>query len=160
LPVVDLVEIGNGGGSIARVDDFGKLHVGPQSAGALQARPLMAKAGLPRAFGGPELGKLIGEPNILALDPVVGHELELTAFDQRAIWSLCSPMSSARILGSRSACPVPAPQKPEAGPPCHKRPGLQSACRLRAHMQFAEIIDPRDGAAAISDLDQINHRQP
>jgi N-methylhydantoinase A len=34
LPVVDLVEIGNGGGSIAWVDDFGKLHVGPQSAGA------------------------------------------------------------------------------------------------------------------------------
>jgi N-methylhydantoinase A len=35
LPVVDLVEIGNGGGSIAWVDDFGKLHVGPQSAGAV-----------------------------------------------------------------------------------------------------------------------------
>jgi N-methylhydantoinase A len=34
VPVVDLVEIGNGGGSIAWVDDFGKLHVGPQSAGA------------------------------------------------------------------------------------------------------------------------------
>ena len=29
VPVVDLVEIGNGGGSIAWVDDFGKLHVGP-----------------------------------------------------------------------------------------------------------------------------------
>ena len=35
VPVVDLVEIGNGGGSIASVDDFGKLHVGPRSAGAL-----------------------------------------------------------------------------------------------------------------------------
>ena len=34
VPVVDLVEIGNGGGSIAWVDVFGKLHVGPQSAGA------------------------------------------------------------------------------------------------------------------------------
>ncbi|MEM9563049.1 MAG: hydantoinase/oxoprolinase family protein [Actinomycetota bacterium] len=34
VPVVDLIEIGNGGGSIARVDEFGKLHVGPQSAGA------------------------------------------------------------------------------------------------------------------------------
>lgn len=34
VPVVDLVEIGNGGGSIAWVDDYGKLHVGPQSAGA------------------------------------------------------------------------------------------------------------------------------
>ncbi len=35
VPVVDLVEIGNGGGSIAWVDDFKKLHVGPQSAGAM-----------------------------------------------------------------------------------------------------------------------------
>jgi N-methylhydantoinase A len=34
VPVVDLVEIGNGGGSIAWVDDFDKLHVGPLSAGA------------------------------------------------------------------------------------------------------------------------------
>ena len=34
VPVVDLIEIGNGGGSIAWIDDFAKLHVGPQSAGA------------------------------------------------------------------------------------------------------------------------------
>ena len=34
MPVVDLVEIGAGGGSIAWVDDFGKLDVGPRSAGA------------------------------------------------------------------------------------------------------------------------------
>ena len=35
VPVVDLVEIGNGGGSIATVDDFGKLHVGSRSVGAV-----------------------------------------------------------------------------------------------------------------------------
>ncbi|MXW45745.1 MAG: hydantoinase/oxoprolinase family protein [Gammaproteobacteria bacterium] len=33
-PVVDIVEIGNGGGSIAWLDPAGSLHVGPQSAGA------------------------------------------------------------------------------------------------------------------------------
>lgn len=33
-PVVDLIEIGNGGGSIAWIDAGNKLHVGPQSAGA------------------------------------------------------------------------------------------------------------------------------
>jgi N-methylhydantoinase A len=32
--VAEIVEIGNGGGSIAWVDDGGKLHVGPKSAGA------------------------------------------------------------------------------------------------------------------------------
>jgi len=35
VPVVDMVEIGNGGGSIAWVDKFQRLHVGPQSAGAV-----------------------------------------------------------------------------------------------------------------------------
>src|SRR5690606_8514589 len=34
-PVTEIVEIGNGGGSIAWIDDGGKLHVGPQSAGAM-----------------------------------------------------------------------------------------------------------------------------
>lgn len=33
-PVVDIVEIGNGGGSIAWVDPDAKMHVGPKSAGA------------------------------------------------------------------------------------------------------------------------------
>lgn len=45
VPVVDLVEIGNGGGSVAWVDDFGKLHVGPQSAGALPGPAAYGKGG-------------------------------------------------------------------------------------------------------------------
>ncbi len=46
VPVVDLVEIGNGGGSIAWVDDFGKLHVGPQSAGAVPGPAAYGKGGV------------------------------------------------------------------------------------------------------------------
>ena len=34
LPVVDICEIGAGGGSIAWIDEVGAMHVGPQSAGA------------------------------------------------------------------------------------------------------------------------------
>ena len=34
LPALDIVSIGAGGGSIARVDAGGVLHVGPESAGA------------------------------------------------------------------------------------------------------------------------------
>ena len=45
VPVVDLVEIGNGGGSIAWVDDFDKLHVGPQSAGALPGPAAYGRGG-------------------------------------------------------------------------------------------------------------------
>jgi N-methylhydantoinase A len=46
VPVVDLVEIGNGGGSIAWVDDFGKLHVGPQSAGAMPGPAAYGRGGV------------------------------------------------------------------------------------------------------------------
>lgn len=34
-PVVDIVEIGNGGGSVGWVDDHNRMHVGPRSAGAM-----------------------------------------------------------------------------------------------------------------------------
>ena len=34
MPVLDLIEIGSGGGSIAWVDSLGLLRVGPQSSGA------------------------------------------------------------------------------------------------------------------------------
>jgi N-methylhydantoinase A len=46
VPVVDVVEIGNGGGSIAWVDDFGKLHVGPQSAGAIPGPAAYGQGGV------------------------------------------------------------------------------------------------------------------
>ncbi|WP_175934427.1 hydantoinase/oxoprolinase family protein [Corynebacterium sp. Marseille-P4321] len=45
VPVIDLVEIGNGGGSIGWVDDFGKLHVGPQSAGSTPGPAAYGKSG-------------------------------------------------------------------------------------------------------------------
>lgn len=46
VPVVDLVEIGNGGGSIAWVDEFSKLHVGPQSSGAIPGPAAYGKGGI------------------------------------------------------------------------------------------------------------------
>ena len=44
-PVVDIVEIGNGGGSIGWVDEFGKMHVGPHSAGAMPGPVAYGKGG-------------------------------------------------------------------------------------------------------------------
>jgi N-methylhydantoinase A len=46
VPVIDLVEIGNGGGSIAWVDEFQRLHVGPQSAGAIPGPVAYARGGV------------------------------------------------------------------------------------------------------------------
>jgi N-methylhydantoinase A len=46
LPVVDIVEIGAGGGSIAWLDANGGIHVGPQSAGADPGPACYRKGGL------------------------------------------------------------------------------------------------------------------
>lgn len=70
-PVSEIVEIGNGGGSIAWVDAGGKLHVGPQSAGA---RPG------PAAYGRGGLRPTTTDANLLLgrIDPAsfVGGEVE------------------------------------------------------------------------------------
>ncbi len=46
LPVVDTVEVGAGGGSIARVDHVGSLRVGPESAGAEPGPACYGKGGV------------------------------------------------------------------------------------------------------------------
>lgn len=44
-PVIDIVEIGNGGGSIAWLDEAGSLHVGPESAGAVPGPAAYGRGG-------------------------------------------------------------------------------------------------------------------
>ena len=43
IPVIEMVEIGAGGGSIARVDDLERVQVGPDSAGPSPARMLWTR---------------------------------------------------------------------------------------------------------------------
>ena len=45
LPVIDMIEIGSGGGSLARVDERGLIRVGPRSAGADPGPACYAKGG-------------------------------------------------------------------------------------------------------------------
>ena len=45
LPVIDMIEIGSGGGSLARIDERGLIRVGPQSAGADPGPACYAKGG-------------------------------------------------------------------------------------------------------------------
>lgn len=45
-PVIDIVEIGNGGGSIAWLDVGGKMHVGPKSAGAMPGPASYGRGGI------------------------------------------------------------------------------------------------------------------
>src|SRR5262249_58349209 len=44
IPVIEMVEIGAGGGSIARVDTLGRIAVGPDSAGS-QPGPVGSRRG-------------------------------------------------------------------------------------------------------------------
>lgn len=94
VPVVDLVEIGNGGGSIAWVDGQEKLHVGPQSAGANPGPVAYGKGGCeptttdahlltgrigPTSFGGGD-----AEPdmeNVKSAFSRLGEKLDLEATD-------------------------------------------------------------------------------
>ena len=46
LPVIDMIEIGSGGGSLARVDERGLMRVGPKSAGADPGPACYAKGGV------------------------------------------------------------------------------------------------------------------
>lgn len=72
VPVVDIVEIGTGGGSIAWVDDAAGLHVGPRSAGAVPG---------PACYGQGGSEVTLTDANLLAgrLDPefFLGGQLAL-----------------------------------------------------------------------------------
>ena len=70
-PVSEIVEIGNGGGSIAWIDEGGKMHVGPQSAGAMPG---------PAAYGRGGMSPTTTDANLVLgrIDPdgFVGGEVE------------------------------------------------------------------------------------
>lgn len=89
-PVSEIVEIGNGGGSIAWLDEGGKLHVGPQSAGAMPG---------PAAYGRGGDKPTTTDANLLLgrIDPhsFVGGEVEP---DWDAITNAFEPL--ARTLGA------------------------------------------------------------
>jgi N-methylhydantoinase A/oxoprolinase/acetone carboxylase beta subunit len=96
-PVSEIVEIGNGGGSIAWVDQGGKLHVGPQSAGA---RPG------PVAYGRGGTEPTTTDANLLLgrIDPAgfAGGEIEpdwhgvRNAFERLGAKLAVSPVEAAR----------------------------------------------------------------
>jgi N-methylhydantoinase A len=74
VPSVDLVEIGAGGGSLARVDDLGLLKVGPGSAGADPG---------PACYGQGGTGATVTDADLvlsyLAADYFLGGEMRLDA---------------------------------------------------------------------------------
>lgn len=93
IPVIEMVEIGAGGGSLAHVDGLGRIQVGPESAGAVPGpacygrggeKPAVTDANLllgrydPATFAGGAL-KLFPEQAGLAMAAAVGTPLGLDA---------------------------------------------------------------------------------
>jgi N-methylhydantoinase A len=91
IPVIEMVEIGAGGGSIAQVDELSRITVGPQSAGADPGpacygrggtQPTVTDADLvlgridPAAFAGGDIA-LAPERAREAVDTVIGTPLDL-----------------------------------------------------------------------------------
>ncbi len=79
LPVIDMIEIGSGGGSLARVDERGLIRVGPRSAGADPG---------PACYGRGGAGATLTDANVVLgyLDPdfFLGGEMRLDAHAARA----------------------------------------------------------------------------
>ena len=113
VPMIDLHTLGAGGGSIARVDDGGTLHVGPQSAGADPGpacygqggdRPTVTDANL--ALGYLDPGNFLGgrtrlhpERSRTALDTHVSEPLGLTV--EEAAHGVLDVVTTAMAEGIR-----------------------------------------------------------
>ncbi len=81
IPVLDIIEVGMGGGSIAWLDDVGGLHVGPRSAGAVPG---------PACYGRGAAEPTITDANLVLgrIDPLAFHGGEMsldTKAAQRAL---------------------------------------------------------------------------
>ena len=92
IPVVEMVEIGAGGGSIAKIDGMGKIQIGPESAGSEPGPACYDRGGVlptitdgdvflgridPDSFAGGKV-KLAPEKSGAAIEAVIGQPLGLT----------------------------------------------------------------------------------
>lgn len=92
-PVVDLVEIGAGGGSIAWIDDGGALRVGPRSAGAMPG---------PACYGNGQPAPTISDANLLLgrinPDNFIGGEMQLDPeLAREAIRTVADPLGMSPV---------------------------------------------------------------
>jgi len=89
IPVIEMVEVGAGGGSIAQVDKLGRLQVGPESAGSEPGPACYGRGGERPAVTDADL--VLGK-----LDPTnfAGGSMDLDlAAAERALHSVAGPLS-------------------------------------------------------------------
>ena len=113
LPVIEMLEIGAGGGSIARIDEIGKIVVGPESAGADPgpaaygrggARPTVTDAEIvlgridPVGFAG---GQVTLEPKLAASVIARGIGQPLGVTTDLAAYSVCEMVDETMANAAR-----------------------------------------------------------
>ncbi|WP_417520191.1 hydantoinase/oxoprolinase family protein [Minwuia sp.] len=83
VPMVDVQTIGSGGGSIARIDDAGLLHVGPESAGAIPGPICFGRGGTDPTIADAHflLGRI--DPTRLMADSAVTRDQVAALFQDR-----------------------------------------------------------------------------
>ena len=114
-PVVELIEIGAGGGSIAWVDELGRLRVGPQSAGADPGpacygnggeRPTVTDANLVLGYLDPDAflgGRMVIDPDLAvrAIERDVADPLGIDVV--RAAWGIHQMVNETMAGAARMA---------------------------------------------------------
>jgi N-methylhydantoinase A len=96
IPAIDLVEIGSGGGSIARVDGLGRLLVGPRSAGAVPGPACYGRGGQAPTVTDADL--LLGRIDPTAFSGGVG--LDLAAAREAMARHVAAPLGLSETMGA------------------------------------------------------------
>jgi N-methylhydantoinase A len=101
IPVIEMVEIGAGGGSLAHVDSMGRIGVGPESAGAAPGPACYGKGGLHPAVTDANLALGRYDPTrfaggSIALDVAAAHDALLA--DVGAKLALTAEMAALGVV--------------------------------------------------------------
>jgi len=102
IPVIEMVEIGAGGGSIAKVDQLGRIAVGPESAGSEPGPACYGRGGSKPTVTDSDvvMGRI--DPRAFAAGRIPLDVADLQCNDA----ALLTPAETAPCLSGRSTGPV------------------------------------------------------
>ena len=151
IPMIDIQEVGTGGGSIARVEMGGALHVGPESAGAAAGPGLLWAAAAASRPSPTPISFSAGSAPTASSAARCGS----TSTAPSARWSSASPSRSASISRRRptASCGSPPPRcrtwcagsPPSAGsmPPISRSSPMAAPGRCTPPWSRASCASPR-----------------
>lgn len=163
LPVIELLEIGAGGGSIARVDNMGLIKVGPQSAGALPgpacygrggAQPTVTDAALVLGYLNPDY--FLG--GRMSLDKAKAEQSIRAVIAERLGTDLVSAANGIYEISTQNMADAMRVYQAELGKDARDYTlvafgggGPVHACRIARSLKFPRVLIPL-GAGATSAL--------